>query len=756
MKFKSWKWNKLNRKLRILVPFTFFTAAIGGAAGYLLSPTGNQIFITNSSLEAGYDQNFRVPIFENQYKDWDLQTGNLQVIQKPNVKTAQSFELKTTDLTTETFNDNAVFNVAQAASTGVRRPNESNYVSLYKASFTREQFEQAFKNRRDPDLGFLFKTKFEMFDPVTKQNKVVSYDKGLITGFSLKDLELVKSKTYQIFHYSVNDDFSDLQGTVSASMEMRIDKRGRFFVEINLGAHNLTTQNLSTIPTENQFKVSFEKVEGNQIFKPLIFWNLNSTNDLDRWYWPNPRGPVQNPEVVAPLFQDSAVISDKDYTVTLTDNAQKKYVYELVDNFESKINDNTVVSKTQTGDELLTARFENQKWQTNFFNSWDKKGVAKDPGSQVKFDLNFDVRDGEYGQVQKYKTSVYGYFNFSSLINGNSVDQTIVSYDLSDGRVKNFGKLLVKLNARVNLRGQLVIKVSSIAKDFAYSSSEFASDIDKNDFHSSLKIDNLEISRYYDGAASTNAVNKDEIGPIRNFNRDVRQLNIKVVNSNIAGATQDSNKNGHQVRSRWNFWDPYLFHYHRIWSTEQTEDFSNYVENEKEFAEKTQITFRFAGLTETNNRTNIVLNSPGSSKILNKGLKGWTADGKDAGSGESIYGPNDLTDPYTSFTIPFSEIGKKANNDQFWFKRLYAFQNQNYGSNGFDQSLFNFTNTRSNANYSAMRVIYYLQLTKVGDFGFKYRIGMDVSSYQWDQSNTSASRGKSGITLQNIEYQIGK
>ncbi|MDQ0514059.1 hypothetical protein J2Z62_000497 [Mycoplasmoides fastidiosum] len=754
MKFTSWKWNSLSRRLKFFIPLTLLTVSVGAAAGYLVSPSGSSLFISNSSLEAGYDQNFRVPIFKNQYADFENATGNLQVIQKPNLKASQSLELvDPNNFTIQTLAANSSFQIGQLSSV-VRQSAVGNSVDLFKMSFTKEQFERVFKNRKSPDLGFLFKLKFSAYDSASATTKTVAYDKGLITGFSLDDLNLVKSRKYRVFDYSVNDDYYDLQGTISAVMEMSIDKRGNFGVTISLNAENLKTQTLSDNPKLNQFHVDFESLGNNQIFKPIIFWNVNASNDLDSWYWPNPRGPIQNPEVRVPLSQNNAIVAPTDYTVTLHDDGAHKYQYQLVNDFEKLATNPTA---TEQPKELATLKFSNQEWQTNFFNNWGKDmGIAKDPGAQVKFDLNFDARDGEYGQKQLYKTSVFGYFNFSSLRNGAVVNQEIVKYDLSDGRVKNFGTFKVLLWARVNLYGDLIIKLSSVTENLSYQSSEFANDIASSDFNSSVKFSNFEVSRFYDGQDSKETIDQKAIGPNRVFNRNVSHANIKTVNSSIRDALNGNNARGRNMRTSWGWWStqPYLFHYNRVWSTEQTEDISSYVENDPFFAQKTDITFRFGGTVESNNRTDIVLDTPGNARIMNLGKDNVNVSDEQAEQRKIVGRANSTNDPYTQFTIPFSEIGKKANGDNFWFKRLYAFDRQEYRYNYLDRYLFNFQNQNTNNNRSMIRVIYYIKLTKVSDFIFKYRIGMDASTYQWSKGDSAASRGRAGIKLEDITYTI--
>ncbi|MDQ0514058.1 hypothetical protein J2Z62_000496 [Mycoplasmoides fastidiosum] len=751
MKFKWWKRNKTSQNLKIIIPFTLLVGSISVTTGYLVSPSGSQLFTSNASLEAGYDQNFRVPIYQNKYKDFETTNGNLRVIQKPNLKTTQSLELKAnTDYNPKTFNDAVNLSIVHSRLDSISNSVHKS-IKLFQASFTKEQFETTFANRFSPDLGFIFKVKFSGPDGSGDNVKTVAYNQGLITGFSLDDLIRTKSRRYRIFDYAVNDDFANLQGMVSAFMDINIDKRGNFSVDINLDETELSTQNPEWNSGFNQFKVEFEKWNNDLIFQPAIFWNLNTTNDLERWYWPNPLGPAQNPKITVPVFQDSAVVGNDQYTVTNHNNAVQKYNYQLVQDFEN-VSKNIVNSNNP--DELVNIKFQNQSWQTNFFNDWPNKGVAKNPGAQVKFDLFFDARDAEYGQKQHYKTTVYGYFNFSNLQNGAEFNQEIVNYDLSQGRLKNFGLFQVLLNARVNLRGELLIKLQTQVHNLLYQASPLASDVAQSDFLTTAKIDNIQISRYYDGDQSLTPIDKTTIGPNREFTHNVARSNIEVVNNKIDGALRTTDRLGRQVRKSSSA-EPYLYHYYRVWSKEQTEDFSSYIEHDKEFANKVLISFKFSGTNQTNNQTNPVLDTLWKNRIMSLGKRGLNLDGSDAGVGQTTLNADDTNDPYTSFSIPFAKIGSYANNDQFWFKKFYAFDTKPYREVQFDRYLFNLR-ASGNDNYSAMRVIYYIKLTKVGDFSFAYKIGMDVSAYQWSRKHNSASQGRAGLKVDSINFSIGK
>ncbi|WP_391592092.1 hypothetical protein MCAV_02700 [[Mycoplasma] cavipharyngis] len=87
---------------------------------------------------------------------------------------------------------------------------------------------------------------------------------------------------------------------------------------------------------------------------------------------------------------------------------------------------------------------------------------------------------------------------------------------------------------------------------------------------------------------------------------------------------------------------------------------------------------------------------------------------------------------------------------------MYAYDVKNYSVSGFERDIFKYEweRYRRNANYSVMRVRFFLELQKIDGFSYKYRVGMNASAYQWFKTSTSATKGKAGFRINNINYVI--
>ncbi|WP_391592051.1 hypothetical protein MCAV_02150 [[Mycoplasma] cavipharyngis] len=756
---------KFNRKLRIGLLISLLSGVIGGSVGTVIgfSP---QIFNYYSAIQAGYDQNFQVPIFENKYQKFSTQQQNhLQIIQTPNLNAKQSLDLDQNKFTTLKNQKVVEFNLSSKNNNLSEQTKE-----VFHAKFSKEQFIEQFLNRYDPDLGFLFNLQFATNSNESKEDLKFDYQ-NLITGFSLNDLSLVKSRTYKIFDYALNDDFINLTGKITAYLNINIDRRGQFETKISLVGSDLKNHSLNA-NNNDKLKLNFSAENTDAAFKPIVFWNNNQTNNLSDWFWPIPKGPQQSEKVKLPKSENSSIVENNQYTTTYINNGLIEKRYTAVNNLED--NDNIIqksqtdnnqlpsnqnadqntgfkVDETQFGEKLVSLKFTHSQWQTNFFNHW-KDAIPTNPGIQIKFDLLLNLLDAEYGQKQEYKNSYFGYFDFSNLKGISYYHQNIISYDLSQGRHNNQGIFKVNLFARVDLKGELTIGLYGKVDHLNYLKSNNSNDISADQFKLNSKISNIEVNRFQKGIDNKLELKQEDIRAVNRFNRDVSSGKTEVY-TQINKALNRTDRDGRQAR-KWDWWsiDPYLFHYNTKWSNWSTENIASYVENQKEFADQVKIKFNFTGLSATNNRTNVILDNP-------RGVKGvliWGNKGVNLGSNEKNYqpyNPNNVNDDYNSFEIPFNNL-IKGKNQHYTLKKMYAYQNNNDGWQNFDRNIFNFQNTAKNKNWSAMRVRFYLQLERIDDFSYKYRIGMDASTYQWRKDNTGASKGRAGFKINNINYVI--
>ncbi|WP_391592094.1 hypothetical protein MCAV_02710 [[Mycoplasma] cavipharyngis] len=504
---------RFNRKLRIGLLISLLSGVIGGSVGTVIA-FSPQIFNYYSAIQAGYDQNFQVPIFENKYQKFSTQQQNhLQIIQAPNLNAKQSLDLDQNKFTTLKNQKVVEFNLSSKNNNLNEQTKE-----VFHAKFSKEQFIEQFLNRYDPDLGFLFNLQFATNSNESKEDLKFDYQ-NLITGFSLNDLSLVKSRTYKIFDYALNDDFINLTGKITAYLNINIDRRGQFETKISLVGSDLKNHSLNA-NNNDKLKLNFSSENTDAAFKPIVFWNNNQTNNLSDWFWPIPKGPQQSEKVKLPKSENSSIVENNQYTTTFFKEGAIEKRYTAVNNLED--NDNIIqksqtdnnqlpsnqnadqntgfkVDETQFGEKLVSLKFSSAQWQTNFFNHW-KDAIPTNPGIQIKFDLLLNLLDAEYGQKQEYKNSYFGYFDFSNLKGVSYYHQNIISYDLSQGRHNNQGIFKVNLFARVNLGGELIINLYEKVDYLNYLKSNHSSDISTDQFKLDSKISNIEVNRFQKGS----------------------------------------------------------------------------------------------------------------------------------------------------------------------------------------------------------------------------------------------------------------
>ncbi|WP_391591999.1 hypothetical protein MCAV_01590 [[Mycoplasma] cavipharyngis] len=700
-----------------------------------------------SALEVGYDQNFKIPIFHNKYHDYLQESNKIAILHPANLKAAQSVELNNNEYQTTLSQPEHQFQINQVSST---TNNPHQRFKFYQMNMTKEQIIQAFKHRFEPQLAFLFDLKFSAYDQIQNKNLSFEYKNNLV-GFNLTELVLSKSFSHKVFDYSVNNDFINTLGSISGYLITELNRQGDLIISLELETNRLSTRKLSNVSAQNQFQVVINQNNQPQIL-PIIFWDINKFNDLEQWFWPIPKGPKQLSSVKVPHKDHQTLINENSYT---TKFASQSFVYPY--HKVNQLDDSSNSVPITKFDNMATIKIKSQVWQKEFFNGWKDQPIPTNPGLKLQFNLSFSVIDVQYHQVQKYQTNVFSFIDLSSLVNGNKVKQEIVDYDLSNGRLQNAGKFKLFVNYRVNISKEIEIQISSEANNFTYVLDQVENvTTNSQEYQSSAKISDIAISRYYYGVNDQITVNANQIKPRDHFAQDLSNGGYSIVQE-VNKATSWSDSTGWQRRTVPHH--PYLYQYNPIWSKKGILNLSDYVENNADFLNKVFLTFNFSGVPKTNNRTNILLNTPNRPYLISYTEPGFDLNQKKLASKEKITSAKTTNDGYDSFQIPFSKIDQGYN---FMWKKVYAFSDRTYKIHEIENSIFN-TNipietwhwrANDNKNFSAMRVRYWLRLAKVDQFSFSYAVGIDSAAYQWNSRSSLASKGVAGYQINNILIDI--